>query len=79
MPRTYIIDCLQNIDKEITINGWVDVRRDHGKLIFLDIRDATGKIQVVVNPQVSAEAHKTAEKLRSEFVVAITGQVNKRP
>ncbi len=79
MIRTYVLDSLSCVDKEITINGWVDVRRDHGKLIFLDIRDATGKIQVVVNPQVSAEAHKTAEKLRSEFVVAITGKVNKRP
>lgn len=79
MPRTYILDSLQHVGKEITINGWVDVRRDHGKLIFLDIRDATGKIQVVVNPKVSPDAHKIAEKLRSEFVVAITGKINERP
>ncbi len=79
MSRTYILESLKHVDNEITINGWVDVRRDHGKLIFLDIRDATGKIQVVVNPKVSAEAHETAGKLRSEFVVEISGKVNKRP
>ncbi|OGE79526.1 MAG: hypothetical protein A2751_00315 [Candidatus Doudnabacteria bacterium RIFCSPHIGHO2_01_FULL_46_14] len=79
MSRTYILESLKHVDKEITINGWVDVRRDHGKLIFLDVRDVTGKIQVVVNPKVSAEAHETAGKLRSEFVVTITGKVNKRP
>ena len=79
MARIHIIDSLQQIDQEIKVNGWVDVRRDHGKLIFLDIRDATGKIQVVVNPKVSEDAHKAAENLRSEFVVAVTGKVNKRP
>lgn len=79
MTRTYILDSLKNVGKEITINGWVAVRRDHGKLIFLDIRDASGIIQVVVNPKVAPEAHKTAEKLRSEFVVEISGKVNKRP
>ena len=79
MNRTYILDSLKHVDNEITIKGWVDVRRDHGKLIFLDIRDATGKIQVVVNPKVSAEAHEAAGKLRSEFVVEISGKVNKRP
>ncbi|OGE84313.1 MAG: hypothetical protein A2846_02710 [Candidatus Doudnabacteria bacterium RIFCSPHIGHO2_01_FULL_49_9] len=79
MSRTLILECLKHTGSEITVQGWVDVRRDHGKLIFLDIRDATGKMQVVVNPKVSADAHKTAEKLRSEFVVAITGKVNARP
>jgi len=73
------LDSLKHIDQEITVSGWVDNRRDHGQLIFLDVRDMTGKIQVVVNPKVSARAHKTAEKLRSEFVVSITGKVNNRP
>ena len=79
MARTQIIDSLNSVGKEITVNGWVASRRDHGKLIFLDIRDASGLLQVVVNPKVSAEAHAVAEKLRGEFVVAITGKLNKRP
>jgi aspartyl-tRNA synthetase len=62
-----------------TIKGWVRIRRDHGKLIFLDIRDRDGIIQVVVNPRISEEAHKVAQELRPEFVVEITGNVNKRP
>lgn len=62
-----------------TIKGWVRIRRDHGKLIFLDIRDRDGIIQVVVNPRVSEEAHKIAQELRPEFAVEITGNVNKRP
>ena len=62
-----------------TIKGWVRIRRDHGKLIFLDVRDRDGIIQVVVNPRVSEEAYKVAQELRPEFVVEITGNVNKRP
>ena len=62
-----------------TIKGWVRIRRDHGKLIFLDIRDRDGIIQVVVNPRVSEEAHKAAQELRPEYVVEISGNVNKRP
>jgi len=61
------------------IKGWVKIRRDHGKLIFLDIRDRNGIIQVVVNPKVSEEAYKVAQELRPEFAVEITGRVNKRP
>ncbi|PIR97119.1 MAG: aspartate--tRNA ligase [Candidatus Doudnabacteria bacterium CG10_big_fil_rev_8_21_14_0_10_41_10] len=79
MQRTLIFETLKQTEKEVTIKGWVAVRRDHGKLIFLDIRDVSGLIQVVVNPKVSKDSHKTAEKLRSEFVVAITGKINKRP
>ena len=62
-----------------TIKGWVRIRRDHGKLIFLDIRDRDGIIQVVVNPRVSEKAHKVAQELRPEYVVEISGNVNKRP
>lgn len=79
MTRTYILESIKHVDKEITVTGWVDVRRDHGKLIFLDIRDSSGILQVVVNPKVALEAHKIAEKLRSEFVVEISGKMNKRP
>jgi nondiscriminating aspartyl-tRNA synthetase len=65
--------------KVATIKGWVRIRRDHGKLIFLDIRDRDGIIQVVVNPSVSEAAHKMAQELRPEYVVEIVGNVNKRP
>lgn len=62
----------------MTIAGWVDVRRDHGKLIFIDLRDASGKVQMVALPS-HAEAHATASSLRSEWVVTVTGKVNQRP
>jgi aspartyl-tRNA synthetase len=67
------------VGEEVKIIGWVNIRRDHGKLIFLDIRDKDGIIQVVVNPRVSEGAYKAAEAVRSEFVLEITGRVNKRP
>lgn len=79
MKRTYIKDTAQAVGKQVLIQGWVNVRRDHGQLIFLDIRDVTGIVQVVINPKVAPEAHKTAESLRSEFVVEISGKVNQRP
>lgn len=63
----------------VTIKGWVRIRRDHGKLIFLDVRDKDGIIQVVVNPQISKAAYDVAQTLRAEFVVEISGTVNKRP
>ncbi|HUG13749.1 MAG TPA: aspartate--tRNA ligase [Thermomicrobiales bacterium] len=62
-----------------TIKGWVNRRRDHGGLIFLDIRDRYGLTQVVCNPESSPEAHRIAEAVRSEFVVAVTGVVQRRP
>ncbi|OGE84753.1 MAG: hypothetical protein A3J48_04315 [Candidatus Doudnabacteria bacterium RIFCSPHIGHO2_02_FULL_46_11] len=77
--RTLNIDTVSKAGQEVTVAGWIANRRDHGKLIFLDLRDHTGLLQVVVNPKVSADAHSTAEKLRSEFVVVIKGKVNDRP
>lgn len=65
--------------KEVTLAGWVHSRRDHGKLIFLDLRDSTGLVQVVSNPKCAKEAHKLAETVRSEYVLQIRGKVNKRP
>lgn len=61
-----------------TVCGWVNKRRDHGGVIFLDIRDLTGLVQVVVNPD-NQSAFKLAESIRSEYVVQITGIVNLRP
>jgi len=78
MNRTYIKDLKDHLGQEVSISGWVDVRRDHGKLIFIDLRDATGKVQMVVLPN-HKEAHSTAGQLRSEWVITATGKVNERP
>src|SRR5579859_2295140 len=67
------------VEKEILIQGWVHARRDHGKLIFIDIRDRKGLVQVVFNPKVSETAYNVATQLHPEFAVAITGLVQKRP
>ncbi|HEY4499193.1 MAG TPA: aspartate--tRNA ligase [Candidatus Paceibacterota bacterium] len=78
MKRTYIGDLKDFVGKEVTIAGWVDVRRDHGKLIFIDLRDASGKVQMVALPN-HTEAHEVAGTLRSEWVLSVTGKVNQRP
>ncbi len=79
MQRTLIKDTVSKVGEEVLIQGWVDIRRDHGKLIFLDLRDRSGKIQAVVIPSSSPEAHTKAGELRPEFVVEITGKINARP
>jgi nondiscriminating aspartyl-tRNA synthetase len=78
MQRTYIKDLKEHIGQEVKISGWVDVRRDMGKLIFLDLRDVSGKVQAVALPN-HKEAVEAASKVRSEWVIEITGLVNKRP
>jgi len=62
----------------VVLMGWVNRRRDHGNLIFLDVRDRTGITQVVVDKEVSGEAHAKAEAARSEYVVAVKGKVRRR-
>ncbi len=80
--RSYV-DCGElrpsDVGKTVTVKGWVNRRRDHGGLIFLDLRDRYGLTQVVANPQESPDAHAIAETIRSEFVLAVTGKVEKRP
>jgi len=68
-----------DIGKEVTLCGWVATRRDHGKLIFIDIRDRYGLTQAVFIPKDSPEAHTKAQELRNEFVVKVSGIVNMRP
>ncbi|RKQ37881.1 aspartate--tRNA ligase [Oceanobacillus halophilus] len=65
----------ENIDQNVLLKGWVQKRRDLGGLIFIDLRDKSGLVQVVFNPDFSQEALETAEKIRSEYVVEINGQV----
>ena len=76
--RTYIKDISKNVGNEIIVKSWVDVRRDQGKMVFLDLRDVTGKVQAVVLPS-HVEALDVAQKLRTEWVVEVRAMVNKRP
>lgn len=69
----------QDIGKEIVLNGWVQRRRDHGGLIFVDLRDRSGIVQVVFNPELEKTAFKLAENLRNEYVIAVKGKVTERP
>ncbi len=66
------------LGKTIHLSGWVHRRRDHGNLIFIDLRDRTGIMQLVFNPDFSQETHKQAHALRSEFVISVTGKVVER-
>ncbi len=63
---------------EVTVMGWVNARRDHGGVIFVDLRDRSGILQVVFNPERSAAAHAVAEDARGEFVIAVRGVVARR-
>lgn len=68
-----------NLGQEVTVLGWVQKTRDHGGLTFIDLRDRSGLVQVVFDPDLSKPAHEAAQKLRAEFVVAIKGKVTVRP
>jgi len=64
-----------HIGRRVTVAGWVDTRRDHGGLVFVDLRDHTGKLQLVVNPERAADAQVAAHEIRNEFVVQAEGEV----
>lgn len=70
---------VNDIGKEVSLCGWVNARRDHGKLIFIDIRDRSGLAQVVFVPKEAPLAYERAAQLRSEFVIRLKGKVNPRP
>ncbi|MHB1001671.1 MAG: aspartate--tRNA ligase [Armatimonadota bacterium] len=69
----------EDIGCEVRLNGWVQKRRDHGNLIFIDIRDRWGVVQVVVDPAIAAAAHAVAEDVRNEYVLSVQGTVRRRP
>ena len=70
--------CESLLDKEITVYGWVSTRRDHGGVIFLDLRDYSGILQLVFHPD-NKPIFEVAENIRSEYVLLVTGTVRKRP
>lgn len=70
---------LKSLGEEVLLAGWVQRRRDHGNIIFIDLRDRSGIIQIVSNPAQNEDIHKVAEKIRNEFVVKVKGIVSKRP
>ncbi len=69
----------EDIDSRPTLAGWVRRRRDHGGIIFVDLRDRSGVVQVVFNPDLSPRAYQVADQLRTEWVVRVTGLVRQRP
>ena len=81
MKRTHNASDLEvkDVGVEVVLNGWVNSRRDLGGLIFIDLRDRSGLIQVVFSPEVDQDAFHLAEQVRSEYVVAVQGKVSLRP
>jgi len=78
MERTFVQKTKDLVGKKVRICGWVDSRRDHGKIIFIDLRDKSGTVQVVFSPDIK-EVYTKAKKLREEWVVEIKGEVQERP
>ena len=81
MSKVYSCGALraEHTGETVTVKGWVNRRRDLGQLIFIDLRDRSGMVQLAFDPQISEQAHKLAEAVRSEYVLAATGVVRKRP
>src|SRR5476651_1259117 len=78
MDRVYVGDAAKHVGDKVLVKGWVHARRDHGKLIFIDLRDRSGLLQVVFWGGGDAKLFEQASDLRSEFVLAITGTIQKR-
>ncbi len=78
MERIWAVDMPRKIGEEVRVAGWVHSRRDHGKLIFIDLRDRTGILQVVFSLK-DAELHKLADTLRPEWVIEVKGKIAERP
>lgn len=69
----------EHTNQSVTVMGWVHNRRDHGEVVFIDLRDISGICQVVLDPAVSKEVHKIGEACRHEFVLAVSGKIRRRP
>lgn len=80
LKRTHMAGELSaaNVGEKVVVMGWVNTRRDHGGLIFIDVRDRSGLVQLVFSPEVNNSAFQKAEKVRSEYVLAAVGEVRKR-
>src|SRR5690606_3846782 len=76
--RSYAIDTKDKVSEEVTVFGWVDSMRDHGQLLFIDLRDKTGKVQLVINPETQQEVFELAKDLGNEYVISATGVVKER-
>ena len=81
LKRTHHCNQLTTADigKKVVLMGWVETRRDHGGVIFVDLRDREGITQVVFNPETDSRVHELAAELRSEFCMALQGTVRARP
>ncbi len=81
MKRTHYATQIgtSQVGQEVILNGWVNTRRDHGGLIFIDLRDRSGLIQVVCSPEADSNAFAIAEQVRGEYVIAVRGAVQRRP
>ncbi|MCB0176737.1 MAG: aspartate--tRNA ligase [Anaerolineae bacterium] len=81
MFRTHTCNALhlENVGEEVTLSGWVHRRRDHGGLVFIDLRDRWGLTQIVFDPDTNPDVHKLAQTLRNEYVIQVKGVVRGRP
>src|SRR3989338_8810070 len=78
MERILVNETVARPNESVKVAGWVHARRNHGKLIFIDLRDRSGLLQVVFNPK-EKNAYEVAERLRPEWVIEIIGTVKERP
>lgn len=77
MTRIAIKETTKKIDQEVTVSGWINTRRDHGKIVFIDLRDTSGLLQVVFVP--GSKAYEKIAEARPEWVISITGKIKSRP
>ena len=78
MKRLLVVETIEKIGEPVKLAGWVHQRRDHGQIIFIDLRDQSGLVQIVFSPQNKA-LYQAADSLRPEWVISIEGKVNQRP
>ena len=78
MKRIFIKQTIKSVGKKVKVAGWINNRRTHGKIIFIDLRDKTGILQIVFTEK-DKKTYKLAQKLRPEWVIGVVGKINKRP